>query len=121
MQDNTGKSVDDGELNEALKAAETGEPYYTHTFRKPFDWEGKTYTKLEFDFGRLTGRDARAIEEELLLKNKAVIVPAMSGEYLMCMAARSSRIGLDAFDAMPIADYNRIRARARSFLLNSEL
>mgnify|MGYP000010656769 FL=1 len=65
--------------------------------------------------------------------NKPVIVPTFSGQYLIRMAARactttlttpdgkSRRIGVDVIQALPIGDYNRIRSKARTFLLASEL
>ena len=30
---------------------------YTHTFKKPFEYAGETYTTLTFDFEKMTGRD----------------------------------------------------------------
>lgn len=105
---------------------------YTHTFRTPFTWEGHTFEELTFDFGSLTGGDSLAIENELLLQNKTATVPALSGEYLVRMAARActavmeapggrrTRIGVDALRAMPLKDYIRIEGKARSFLLKAE-
>jgi hypothetical protein len=54
---------------------------------------------------------------------KALVVPTFSGEYLIRMAAKACTepIGADAFEIMSIADYNKIRSAARSFLLRSEL
>lgn len=34
---------------------------------------------------------------------------------------KSRRIGVDVIQALPIGDYNRIRSKARTFLLASEL
>ena len=114
--------IDDKEFTIAEKAAQKeGSPVYTHTFIKPFEWGGKTYETLEFDFAKLTGKDALAIENELALQGKAVVVASMSSEFLIRMAARASGLGADAFEAMSISDFNRIRSRARSFLLRSEL
>ena len=85
------------------------------------------------DFDRLTGNDSLAIEDELQSMNKPVIVPTFSGQYLIRMAARACtttlptpdgrtrRIGADVIQALPIGDYNRIRSKARTFLLASEL
>ena len=65
--------------------------------------------------------------------NKPVIVPTFSGQYLIRMAARACtttlttadgkkrRVGADVIQALPIGDYNRIRSKARTFLLASEL
>ncbi len=94
---------------------------YVHALKKPFEFEDFSYNTLTFDWGALTGRDAEAIESELQAAGKLVISPEFSGAYLMLMAARACREKLpsDGFAALPLADYNRIRSRARSFLLGS--
>ncbi len=95
---------------------------YVHQLRRPFEYEGKTYETLTFDWGSLTGDDSLAIEAEMQAMGKPVIVPTFSGEYLIRMAARACtpRLGSDVLGKMPISEYNRIRSKARSFLLLSE-
>lgn len=115
--------VDADEFAVAEKEAVNSDYTYTHKFRKPFEYQGKTYNELTFEWGKLTGKDGLAIENELQQLGKAVIVPTFSGEYLIRIAARACtvQLGADAFEIMPIADYNKIRSAARSFLLKSEL
>ena len=76
---------------------------------------------MDFDFNKLTGQDSLSIENELQALGKPVIVAEMSGEYLIRMAARACSVKISADDlaAMPLGDYNKIRSRARSFLLRS--
>ena len=117
----------------AVKAEEGNASAYVHKLKKPFTFEGCTIEELSFDFDRLTGNDSLAIEDELQSMNKPVIVPTFSGQYLIRMAARACtttlttpdgktrRIGADVIQALPIGDYNRIRSKARTFLLASEL
>ena len=95
---------------------------YTHTFSKPFTYEGKTYERLTFDFDKLTGNDCLAIENECSALGVAVVNPAFSGNFLVRMAARActEKIGANVLTTMPIYDFNRIRSKARSFLLKSE-
>jgi hypothetical protein len=115
--------VDADEFAVAEKEAVNSDYTYTHKFRKPFEYQGKTYNELTFEWGKLTGKDGLAIENELQQLGKAVIVPTFSGEYLIRIAARACTVplGADVFEIMPIADYNKIRSAARSFLLKSEL
>ncbi len=116
-------AVDENELESAREEArKRNVTLFEIEFKNPVKYDGKEYSKLSFDFEKLTGRDGLAIEEELQMMNKAVIVPALSGEYLVRMAARActEKVGADIFDYMPIKDYNRIRSAARSFLLLSE-
>ena len=116
-------AVDETELEAAREEArKSNVALFEIEFKKPVKYDGKEYSKLSFDFEKLTGRDGLAIEEELQMMNKAVIVPALSGEYLVRMAAKActEKVGADIFDYMPIKDYNRIRSAARSFLILSE-
>jgi hypothetical protein len=115
--------VDQDEFDVAKQQAESSGSSYTHVFKKPFEYNGETYTSLTFEWDKLTGRDALAIENEMQAMGKALVVPTFSGEYLIRMAAKACTepIGADAFEIMSIADYNKIRSAARSFLLRSEL
>ena len=124
---NTGVDADELDIakqkaEEAKQKMETAGYTYTHTFRKPFTYMNKTYTELRFDWDSLTGQDGLSIEAELQALGTPVVVPAFSGAYLIRMAAKActEKIGSDAFELMSLADYNRVRSAARSFLLISE-
>ena len=106
---------------------------FTLKLKRPFTYEGQTFDELNFDFEGLTGDDALAIEDELQAIGKPTISPTFSGQFLVRMAARACtntivdasgrprRIGDDALRALPIFEFNRVRGKARSFLLASEL
>lgn len=114
--------VDGAELDAAITEAADAEGGYLHKFKKPFLWQGKEYDTLLFDFESLSGRDMNNIERELAItEGITVISPTMSGPFLMNMAAKAAGIGYDMLLAMPIFEANRIRSKARSFLLSSEL
>lgn len=95
---------------------------YALKFKKPFEYDGQSYTELAFNWDALTGEDSLAIEAELQAMGKFIVSPAFSGEYLVRMAAKACTIpiGQDLLRALPISDYNRIRSAARSFLLSTE-
>lgn len=114
--------IDPNEFSVAEQESANSGYSYTHKFPTPFHFESKSYTELTFDWNKLTGVDGLAIENEMQALGKPVIVPTFSGEYLVRMAARActEKIGSDTITAMPLADYNRIRSAARSFLLKSE-
>lgn len=120
------------EIEEKAKEAEAaGVDFstYTHHFKKPFTYAGRTFDKLTFDWESLTGRDSLAIESELSMKGKTLVLPAYTGEYLVGMAARActerddgKRVaGTDMLQAMPLGDFQKICGRARNFLLRSGL
>lgn len=105
-------------------AEETAEDanVFSYEFRKPVDYDGVTYTALDFDFSNLTGADALNIEEELQAIGKTPIAAAFSSEYLIRMAAKACAqpIGADFFRKCALADFEAIKNRARRFLLASE-
>ena len=117
------QAFDEQEFDEAMSEAKAEcTTAYVHHFKRPFVFEGKTYEKLTFDFEKLIGKDSLNVEAELQAKGIMVMVPTFSGPYLIRIAARACKegIGSDALEQMRIADYNKIRSKARNFLLASE-
>lgn len=107
-------NIPDGE-----SGAENSVGVYSHKFKKPFAYEGKTYEKLEFNFERLTGRDMVSIEAEMTDNNEYALAPEISRNFQAKMAARAAGIGSNVLDAMPIVDFNRITNACRRFLLDT--
>ena len=105
--------------NPAITAENDDAGVYTHTFKKPFEYEGKTYEELTFDFGRLKGRDMVAIENEMQGASEYALAPEISTSFQSKMAARAAGIGSDVLEAMPLKDFNKITGAARRFLLDS--
>lgn len=103
---------------------------YTHSFkRQPFQWKGRTYDKLTFDWTVLSGKDHLEIESEILLKGRTLVSPAFTGDFLAGMAARACTerdeqgrrvIDGQAIMAMNMADFQAITRKARGFLLRAE-
>ena len=96
---------------------------YTHKFRRPFSYMGKTFVELHFDWDSLDGQDSLDISNELQARGITVIVKTMSDPYLMCMAAKActtEQIGSDAFALMKLKDFNKILGAARAFLHAAE-
>lgn len=101
---------------------------YTHTFVEPITIDGCSVSCLTFDWGSLTANDSLIIENELQMLGKTIIAPEFSAEYLLRMAVRACtttikcggeerRISTESFSRLPLADFNKIRSKARSFLL----
>ena len=103
---------------------------YTHYFKRPFTYQGRTVETLTFDWATLSGRDSLAIERELRAKNITLVIPAYTGEYLVGMAARACVdrteegkrfVGTDMIQAMPLGDFQQITKQARYFLIRAGL
>ncbi|MBE5809224.1 MAG: hypothetical protein E7317_12940 [Clostridiales bacterium] len=116
-------SMDDEEIEQAKAEAKKAQDLFTLKFRKPFTYESVEYDELQFDFESLTGNDSLQIEAEINRTGQQVAVPAFSGEFIVRMAARActAPIGHDAMRLMSMRDWHRLRARARNFLMASEL
>lgn len=71
---------------------------YTHTFKKPFEYAGETYTTLTFDFEKMTGRDMVSIETEMQMNNEYCLAPEVSRSFQAKMAAKAAGIGSDVLD-----------------------
>lgn len=102
---------------------------YTHVFKTPFQYEGRTYEKLTFDWESLSGRDSLDIEAELRKRGINLVVPAYTGAYLTGMAARActerntkgKRFVTNAMiQSMPLGAFQKICGSARTFLLLAE-
>ena len=103
----------------AEKPAEGNTGVYTHVFKKPFEYEGKTYIELTFNFERLSGRDMVSIETEMQMNNEYALAPEISRSFQGKMAAKAAGIGSDVLEAMPLKDFNKITNAARSFLIDT--
>lgn len=108
---------------------EPDEGSYTHTFKRPFTYQGVTIETLTFDWDALTGEDHVAIENELVMRGKTLVVPEFTGEFLYGMAVRACVdrtpdgfrvLDRSAMKAMPLRDFQAICKKARSFLLRVE-
>ena len=115
------KKINQKEFDKALELANRSRGTYTHRFSTPFEHEGTTYEELHFDFSNLKGRDALKIYTELRMLGIPTVVPSLSDDFKIRMAARAckEKIGTDAFEAMPIKDYLDIVGEVRSFLMRS--
>ena len=109
---------------EEVEAAkeEMQEGVYEHVFKRPFEWEGKVYGKLVFDFDSLTGKDTLAIDRELTAQGIFAVVRSLNVEFQIRAAARAckEKLGTDAFEAMPIRDFEKIMNHVRGFFAAAE-
>lgn len=95
---------------------------YVHTFKEPFEWEGKTYDKLTFRFNSLRGRDILMIAQELRMQGVVLATRTFDVEYQYRYAARccEPKIGSDILLALPAKDFDAICNATRRFLVSTE-
>ena len=116
MQEAQANGVVNFEEKSEKKAASLN---YTHTFKEAREIEGKKYTKLTFYFDNLTGEDIEAVEAELQDQNKYVLSPEISSAFQCILAARAAKVPADEIRRLPVADYMKIKNKARDFLISA--
>lgn len=92
-----------------------------HKLIKAVEYEGKEYEELEFDFAKLTGNDAIAIEEEMEMQGIHIMAPETSRAYQARMAARAGEIPYQLLEMLSFQDFTRITNAARNFLVGQDL
>ena len=94
---------------------------YTVKLAPAFAYEGQEYTEIHFNFGKLTGKDAVDIEEEMTAQGIAAVQnEATDGKYQMIAAAKGSGVSEDVLKALPLKKNMEIKRAARRYMLNAE-
>lgn len=92
---------------------------YTHTFRRPVEYEEKTFKTLTFYWDRLNGNDMISIENEMQEMNEYALSPEISASFLSRMAAKAAGVGPDFMEGLPIGEFSKIKNEARNFLIST--
>lgn len=114
-------AVEEKKVNVTESDTDTDGLNYTHVFKKPFEFEGKTYDKLTFDFEGLLGSDMIAVENEMAAVGEYVLSPEISTSFLSKIAARAAGVGSDLIEHLPIRDFGKIKNKSRDFLVTTGL
>lgn len=94
---------------------------YVHVFETPFQWEGKEYESLSFDFASLRGKDVLAIAQELRMRGIVMVSKTFDVDYQYRYAARCCRekIGSDLLLGLPVRDFDAICSAVQRFLAST--
>ena len=87
-----------------------------YTFSKPYIFEGKEYTELEFDLEELKGSDISAAKKEM--NNEGVFTPIMATDCDFCaiLLAKLLKLPREFFSDMPAKDFDRLTREVSTFL-----
>lgn len=88
------------------------------TLKETFEYEGKKYKDIEFDFDSLTGQNFIEMETELEDEGKTVLTPELSSRFKLKMCEKASGISEDVFLALPLKEFRRAIAAAGNFLFD---
>ncbi|MCL2107814.1 MAG: hypothetical protein FWH20_00520 [Oscillospiraceae bacterium] len=120
MQQDTKKTAPDARATANTAAENTDNPgVYSHKFDKPFEYEGESYSVINFKFNKLTGEDLLNIEKEMQDSGEFLLSLETSRGFLHRMASKASGVGSDTLRALPLNEFNKIANAGRRFLLTS--
>lgn len=88
-----------------------------YTFTVPYEFEGKTYEKLEFDLNSLKGSDISAVKKQYAGAGNFSPVPASDSDFCAMILARLLKQPIEFFEEMPAKDYSRLTQQVSNFLL----
>lgn len=86
-----------------------------HIMSRPFEFEGKKYEHLVFDFDRLSGKDMREIRRMFENPARPIPVLAMDEEFLLLASAKAAQLPYELMEALPMADAIAIAAMAGQY------
>lgn len=109
-------------VEDTKKTENTNIAIFKLVLPEPFTYEDKTISELNFNFGKLTGKDSLAIEDEIKSQGGYLVIPSLDGNFLIKMSARAcqEKVSTDFLLALPLNAYNAIRRAARTFLSTTE-
>ena len=113
--------TEDGQTETNIEVDPERFTVFKYKLTEPFEYEDKKYDELTLDFGKLTGKDALAIEEEMEKQNIYVVAPETSRSYQIRMAARAGGFPHQISEKMAFRDFNRLANAARNFLMGQAL
>ncbi|MBR1953283.1 MAG: phage tail assembly protein [Lentisphaeria bacterium] len=89
-----------------------------YKFSKPFEFEGKTYEKLDIDLDNLTGEDLEVIEKQMQDEKIFAPVPAIHRGYCARVGAVAAKVPPVFFKKLPAKAYTQITQEISNFLLS---
>ncbi|WP_295156243.1 hypothetical protein [Selenomonas sp. AE3005] len=88
---------------------------------KTVSYNNVDYKELEFDFEGLTGFDLMKATEKLNVKGMRNMVPYLSMEYHVAVAAAAAKVDTDVIGRMAAPDFVQATMAAQNFLLGTSL
>ena len=88
-----------------------------YVFKKPYEFEGKTYEKLECDLDSLKGSDIAEVKRQFSKEGNFTILPATDNDFCARVLARACKLPLEFFTQMSAKDYLQVTQEVSNFLL----
>lgn len=107
---------------EVLPAVPEDELNMVIKFKKPYFFEKKEYIEIDLSaIEDVTGEDMIAIDKLMQRSSVGVnIMPEVSMEYALYMAARVTRLPIEFYLGLPTKEAMKVKTRVLGFLFGSE-
>lgn len=93
-------------------------------FKKPFEYEGKSYDGIALDLDSLTGLDVEEAEVQFIAKNPGIAAQTplkeMSKGFQAILAAKAAGVIPEFLSALPAGDYAKVTTKVQVFLLKAD-
>lgn len=89
-----------------------------HKFSVPYEFEGETYTELEYDFSGLKGSDIAEIKKAWAGAGNYSPLPTTDSDFCARILAKVCKKPLEFFEDMPAKDYCQLTQAVTNFLIS---
>ncbi|GIO08012.1 hypothetical protein J31TS6_40400 [Brevibacillus reuszeri] len=89
-----------------------------YKLRRPFVFDGQTFTELKLDFDSLTGNDLIECERKAAVRKDTSYMKETSKTYAAIVAARAANVPEEMVFKLPAKDFTRLTVLVQNFLLN---
>ena len=91
-----------------------------YQFTKPYTFEDKEYTEIEFDLSSMTGRDISAAKKEYSAGGNYSPWPTADYDFCAILLARVAKLPLEFFMGLPAPEFCRLTQTVSNFLIVSD-
>lgn len=90
-------------------------------FNKPFKFEGKEYTEIDLSgLEDMSAADMIAVNKLMARTSGVDVMPEVSLEYAVNLAARAAKQPIEFFTALPMKEAMKVKNRVMGFLFGSD-
>lgn len=112
---------DEFKIKEEEPNKEKEEISYIVTFKKPYSFEGESYTQVDLSgLEELSAADMIAVNKKIERGGTVNILPEMSLEYACLISARASGKPIEFFKGLPPKDALKVKNCVTSFLYGED-
>ena len=89
-----------------------------HTFSKPYQFEGKTFTELDIDLDSISGADILLAKRRFVSSGGFAALLAADPEFCIFLLERVAKQPVEFFRGLPARDFCALTQAVSNFLLS---